>query len=49
MNKYTKNALIKSAKFKPMERDILKITLDDDRQYTIAEVKRIIRSFKGGI
>ena len=36
--KFTKKALISSNKFTPIERDVLKLVLDDDKEYTIAEV-----------
>ena len=36
--KFTKQALISSPKFSVIERDILILALDDDKEYTFAEV-----------
>ena len=44
--KFTKKALILSKKFTPIERDILKLVLDDDKEYTIAEVQKAVENFK---
>lgn len=44
--KFTKQALISSPKFSVIERDILKLALDDDKEYTIAEVQKAIDKFK---
>ena len=46
--KFTKKALISSKKFTPIERDILKLVLDDDKEYTIAEVQKAVQNFKEG-
>lgn len=46
---YTKNALVSSEGFTRMERDILKVALDDNKQYTVNVAKRIIKKFKEGI
>lgn len=46
--KFTKQALISSPKFSVIERDILKLALDDDKEYTIAEVQKAIDKFKEG-
>lgn len=46
--KFTKQALISSPKFSIIERDILKLALDDDKEYTIAEVQKAIDKFKEG-
>lgn len=46
--KFTKQALISSPKFSVIERDILKLALDDDKEYTIAEVQNAIEKFKEG-
>ncbi|WP_240326243.1 hypothetical protein [Lactobacillus johnsonii] len=46
--KFTKKALILSKKFTPIERDILKLVLDDDKEYTIAEVQKAVENFKEG-
>lgn len=45
--KFTKQALISSPKFSVIERDILKLALDD-KEYTIAEVQKAIDKFKEG-
>lgn len=46
--KFTKKALISSDKFTIIERDILKLVLDDDKEYTIAEVQKAVQNFKEG-
>lgn len=46
--KFTKQALISSPKCSVIERDILKLALDDDKEYTIAEVQKAIDKFKEG-
>ena len=46
--KFTKQALISSPKFSVIERDILKLALDDDKEYTIAEVQKAVENFKDG-
>ena len=46
--KFTKKALISSNKFTTIERDILKLVLDDDKEYTIAEVQKAVEKFKEG-
>ncbi|MEN2515925.1 hypothetical protein [Lactobacillus johnsonii] len=46
--KFTKKALISSNKFTPIERDVLKLVLDDDKEYTIAEVQKAVENFKEG-
>ena len=46
--KFTKKALISSNKFTTIERDILKLVLDDDKEYTIADVQNAIENFKEG-
>lgn len=46
--KFTKQALISNPKFSVIERDILKLALDDDKEYTIAEVQKAIDKFKEG-
>lgn len=46
--KFTKQALISSPKFSVIERDILKLALDDDKEYTIADVQNAIENFKEG-
>lgn len=46
--KFTKQALISSPKFSVIERDILKLALDDDKEYTIADVQKAVGKFKEG-
>lgn len=46
--KFTKKALISSNKFTTIERDILKLVLEDDKEYTITEVQNEIEKFKEG-
>lgn len=46
--KFTKKALISSNKFTTIERDILKLVLDDEKEYTIAEVQKAVQNFKEG-
>lgn len=46
--KFTKKALISSNKFTSIERDVLKLVLDDDKEYTIAEVQKAVEKFKEG-
>lgn len=48
-DKFSKQALVTSQSFSAIERDILKIILDDDKQYTLSRAKRDISKFKGGI
>lgn len=46
--KFTKKALISSNKFTTIERDILKLVLEDDKEYTITEVQKAVKNFKEG-
>jgi len=46
---YSKESLVKSIGFSPMDRDILKIILDDSKKYSLASANREIIKFKGGI
>lgn len=46
---YSKESLINSTGFSPMDRDILKIVLDDSKKYSLASANREIIKFKGGI
>lgn len=46
--KFTKQALISSPKFSVIERDILKLALDDDKEYTIADVQKAVKKIKEG-
>lgn len=47
--KYSKASLAKSSGFKPIERDILSLKLDDEVLYSLDEAKKIIKETKGGI
>lgn len=47
--KYSKASLVKSSGFKPIERDILSLKLDDKVLYSLDEAKKIIKETKGGI
>lgn len=49
VSKYSKTSLVKSAGFKPIERDILSLKLDDEVLYSLDEAKKIIKETKGGI
>lgn len=49
VDRFTKSALVASKGFKPIERDILSIRLEDDKTYSKAEVDKIIKNFKGGL
>ena len=46
--KFTKKALISSNKFTTIVRDVLKLVLEDDKEYTIAEVQKAVENFKEG-
>lgn len=46
---YSKAALLNSKMFSVIERDILNITLEDDKSYTMNEVQDEIKKFKEGI
>lgn len=46
---YSKESLINSTGFSPMDRDILKIVLDDSKKYLLSAANREIIKFKGGI
>lgn len=46
--KFTKRALVANKEFSPIERDVLKLALNDDKEYTIAEVKEAVEKFKEG-
>ncbi|WP_164505131.1 hypothetical protein [Companilactobacillus hulinensis] len=48
-DKFTKDSLVKSDGFSAIDRDILQIVLSDGVQYSLAEAKRLIKKFKGGI
>lgn len=46
---FSKEALVHSTGFKPIERDILSLKLEDGKNYSKTEVTKIIKQFKGGI
>jgi len=46
---YSKESLINSVGFSHMDKDILKIVLDDSKNYSLRDAKREITKFKGGI
>ena len=46
--KFTKKAFISRFQFSPIEKDVLKLALDDDKEYTIAEAKAAVEKFKEG-
>lgn len=46
---YSKTALVTSTGFSVIDRDILKLVLDDNKQYSLDEAKEAIEKFKGGI
>lgn len=48
-SKYSKDSLVVSIGFTPIERDILSIKLAGDKKYSINEAKKIIKQTKGGI
>ncbi|GEO64465.1 hypothetical protein [Companilactobacillus nantensis] len=46
---YSKESLVNSTGFSPMDRDILKIVLDNSKQYSLPAANQEIIKFKGGI
>lgn len=46
---YDKAGLVNSTGFSSIERAILNIALEDDKEYTLDEAKNKIKKFKGGI
>lgn len=49
VSKFSKASLVASKGFKPIERDILAIKLEDGKTYSKAEAERIIKQTKGGL
>lgn len=47
--KFTKLGLVHDTSFSVIDRDIINIVLDDDKQYTLADVKAKIEEFKKGV
>ena len=48
-DKFTKQILINSKQYSRTERDMLKLILVDDKKYSLDEVNKAIKKFKGGI
>ncbi|WP_288531422.1 hypothetical protein [uncultured Secundilactobacillus sp.] len=48
-SKFSKASLVASKGFKPIERDILALKLEDGKTYTKAEAAKIIKETKGGL
>ncbi|WDT65119.1 hypothetical protein NV391_09120 [Companilactobacillus crustorum] len=46
---YSKESLVNSTGFSPIDRDILKIVLDNSKQYSLSDANQEIIKFKGGI
>lgn len=46
---YSKTALVTSTGFSVTDRDILKLVLEENKQYSLDEAKAAINNFKGGI
>lgn len=47
--RFKKAGLVKSPAYTVVERDILKIVLKEDEEYTLAQIKKILTEFKRGI
>ncbi|CCI81989.1 hypothetical protein [Lactobacillus hominis] len=47
--KFTKQALVTSSNFNGVERDILKIVLDENKEYSLTEVDKELKKFKEGM
>lgn len=43
---FTKQQFLKAANFSRVERDVLAVILDDDKQYTLEEVQKALDNFK---
>ncbi|WP_282801220.1 hypothetical protein [Secundilactobacillus kimchicus] len=48
-SKFSKASLVTSKGFKPIERDILALKLEEDKTYSKDEVTKIIKETKGGL
>ncbi|WP_188017196.1 hypothetical protein [Lentilactobacillus buchneri] len=46
---YSKTALVASTGFSVVDRDILRLVLDENKQYSLDEANEAINKFKGGI
>ncbi len=42
---YTKKQIVESARFTPIQKDMLTALLDDDATYTVAEASQILKQF----
>ena len=43
---FAKKQFLKAANFSRVERDVLAVILDDDKQYTLEEVQKALDNFK---
>lgn len=43
---FSKKQFLKAANFSRVERDVLAVILDDDKQYTLEEVQKTLDNFK---
>lgn len=43
---FTKKQFLKAANFSRVEKDVLSVILDDDKQYTLQEVQKALDNFK---
>ena len=43
---FSKKQFLKAANFSRVERDVLAVILDDDKQYTLEEVQKALDDFK---
>ncbi|MBT9671757.1 hypothetical protein [Secundilactobacillus kimchicus] len=48
-SKFSKASLVMSKGFKPIERDILSLKLEDGKTYSRVEAEKIIKETKGGL
>ena len=44
--KFPKRQFLKAANFTRVERDVLAAILEDDKQYTLDEVQKLLKDFK---
>ena len=45
---FAKKQFLKAANFSRVERDVLAVILDDDKQYTLDQVQELLDEFKKG-
>jgi len=43
---FTKQQFLKAANFSRVDRDVLSVLLDDDKQYTLEEAHKLLNDFK---